>query len=152
MKHFIIGVIALVLCLGMSSCKKEAANEPQNEPAAQEQAVEAAPSLADVVAKAKAEGANWSVDEWKAQVKEFLLAIKPVMLEMESVSKRMESEPDKIQEIMGELKGLEEKYSGFSNLVDEFTQIATSTANGKTVIDDEEWLENLREELGVPEM
>lgn len=150
MKHFFIGVIALVLCMGMASCKKET-NEPKNEPAAQEQAAKA-PSLADVVAKAKAEGANWSVDEWKAQMREFLLAFKPIAVAMESAMKRMESEPDKMQEILAEMKALQEQNPNLDSLLNEFTQIATSTANGKIVYDDEEWLENLKKELGVPEL
>ena len=40
-------------------------------------AAEQTASLADIVAKAKAEGDKWSEDEWKEQFKQAMLAYKP---------------------------------------------------------------------------
>ena len=151
MKKFLIGIIALVLCLGMNSCKKEGAPEGEKQDAATEKVAEA-PSLADVVAKAKAEGANWSVDEWKEAFKSVTLAIKPMMVEMNEVTKKVEADPSKAGDLMKELKAIQAKYPDFEKLMDEFTAIAEGCENGKAVIDDEEWGTKMMEELGVPKL
>lgn len=165
MKKFLIGMCALALCLGMNSCKKdvkesaennnveavEAANEKEAEATeATEKVVEEAPSLADIVAKAKAEGANWSIDEWKEQFKKVMIAIKPMMIAIDNMTKKIEADPTKAEEALKEAKEIEKQNPNFSKLLDEFTEIASATENGKKVVDDEEWNENMMKELGVP--
>ena len=88
MKKLLIGLFAFALCMGINSCAKE--NKEAAEKAGEEvvEAVEKTPVLADIVAKAKAEGANWSVDEWKEQFKQVLLAIKPMMVELSDMAKQ----------------------------------------------------------------
>ena len=79
MKKLLYVLFAFVLCLGMNSCKKEAApkdDAAETEKAAVEEKEADPPSMADIVAKAKAEGANWTVDEWKEQFKAMALATK----------------------------------------------------------------------------
>ena len=46
-------------------------------------AAEQTASLADIVAKAKAEGDKWSEDEWKEQFKQAMLAYKPFAVEVD---------------------------------------------------------------------
>ena len=150
---------AFALCLGMNSCIKEtkdatdqAKDAVEQAKDAVEQVVEETPVLADVVAKAKAEGANWSVDEWKEAFKQTLLAIKPMMVDMKEISDKMKEDPSKAVELMTQMKDLEKKYPDFSKLMDEFSELAEATANGKVVIDDEEWGKKIMEELGVPDI
>ena len=150
MKKFLIGIVALVLCLGMNSCKKEGAPEGEKQDATEK--VAEAPSLADVVAKAKAEGANWSVDEWKEAFKSVALAIKPMMVEMNEVTKKVEADPSKAGDLMKELEAIQAKFPDFEKLMDEFTATAEGCENGKAVIDDEEWGTKMMEELGVPKL
>ena len=127
MKKVLVGMLALVMCLGMVSCSKESA----------------APNLKDVVEKAKTEGANWSVDEWKAAMKDVMLAVKPMMLEVQDIMKSMEGaegeEADgaKVVEAMAKLADIQKKYPDYENLMNEFEEAAKSTENGKKVIDDE---------------
>ena len=100
MKKVLVGMLALVMCLGMVSCSKESA----------------APNLKDVVEKAKAEGANWSVDEWKAAMKDCMLAVKPMMLEMQEIMKGLEGtegeEADgaKVVEVMAKMAEIQKEY------------------------------------------
>ncbi len=151
MKKFLIGTLALVLCLGMNSCKKEAAPVEKAEAPATEQVAET-PSLADVVAKAKAEGANWSVDEWKEAFKSFALAIKPMMVKLSEVMKKMEADPSKAAGLAADIENIQKEFPDVDKLMDEFTKFAESTENGKKVIDDEEWGKKMLEELGVPDV
>ena len=156
MKKFLIGIFALVLCLGMNSCKKETPAEgAKDADAATETKAavdEAAPSLADILEKAKAEGANWSVDEWKEQFKNALLAVKPVMLEMEEATKQMKDDPSKAMDLLKKIEEIKAKYPDFDKQMEEFNKIAESCPNGKAVVDDEEWGQQITKELGIPDM
>lgn len=148
MKKLLIGMFAFALCLGMNSCIKE--NKEAAEKAVEE-VVEKAPALADIVAKAKAEGANWSVDEWKEQFKQVMLAIKPMMVEMSDLVKNMKDDPSKMAEMVKESENIQKKYADLNKLMEEFSEIAEATENGKVVIDDEEWGKKMMEELGIPD-
>ena len=148
MKKILIGMFAFALCLGMNSCIKE--NKEAAEKAVEE-VVEKAPALADIVAKAKAEGANWSVDEWKEQFKQVMLAIKPMMVEMSDLVKNMKDDPSKMAEMFKESENIHKKYADLNKLMEEFSEIAEATENGKVVIDDEEWGKKMMEELGIPD-
>ena len=141
-------MFAFALCLGMNSCIKE--NKEAAEKAVEE-VVEKAPALADIVAKAKAEGANWSVDEWKEQFKQVMLAIKPMMVEMSDLVKNMKDDPSKMAEMVKESENIQKKYADLNKLMEEFSEIAEATENGKVVIDDEEWGKKMMEELGIPD-
>ncbi len=156
MKKFLIGMFAFVLCLGMNSCKKEAPAAGADAEKAATEKVEEAPSLADVVAKAKAEGANWSVDEWKESFKSMALAIKPMMVKLSEIQKKvdaeMEKDPSKALGMLEDLKKVQDEFPDFEKLMDEFTQIAESTENGKQVANDEEWGKQLFKELDIPEV
>lgn len=142
MKKVLIGMLALVMCLGMVSCKKESA-----------------PNMADIVAKAKTEGANWSVDEWKDAYKQMMQAAKPMMLELQEVMKSMDNGGDdsdaanaaKFAEAMAKIQELQKKYGDVEKLMDEFDSIAKGTENGKKVSEDDEWAKSVAKELGLPE-
>ena len=140
MKKVLVGMLALVMCLGLASCSKESGA-----------------SLADVVAKAKTDGANWSVDEWKEAYKTAMEAVKPMMLEVSEITKSMqapegqEPDPAKLAEAMGKLQELQTKYGDVEKLMNEFEEAAKATENGKKVSEDEEWLKSVAKELGLPE-
>ncbi len=152
MKKLLFAMFAFALGLGMTSCKNEAAANKDGEKA--EQAAEAAdnadaPSLADIVAKAKAEGANWSIDEWKEQFKAALVAVKPMLLDLKDLQERMEKDPTKADELMKEAQDMETKFADLTKLMDEFDEVAKATENGKKVSDDDEFGKQVLEELGL---
>ena len=149
-------MLALVMCLGMNSCKKEATTEGQKE--GTEQAEAKGPALAEIVEKAKADGANWTVDEWKEQFKNVMIAIKPMMVELNDIMKNIggkegeDPDPAKIAEMMSKMEEVQKKYADVDSLMEQFTDIAKGFDNGKAVIDDEEWGKKMMEELGIPDV
>ena len=152
MKKFLIGMFAFVLCLGMNSCKKEAPAAGADAEKAATEKVEEAPSLADVVAKAKAEGANWSVDEWKAQFKAAIVAVKPALIKLKEIQDKIQTDPSEAEEIMKDAQYLEAKYEKIGNLMEELGSIAEQSENGKIVSDDDEFTNQILEELGLGDL
>ena len=145
------------MCLGLNSCKKEAAatDDPANAEVKAADDAAAAPNLADIVAKAKEEGANWTVDQWKEQFKSVMLAIKPMMVAMSEINGKMEAageDAGKMAEIMKEVADVQAKFGDIEKQMDEFSKIAEGSENGKAVIDDEEWGKKMMEELGIPDV
>ncbi|MBR6981265.1 MAG: hypothetical protein IKH88_15730 [Prevotella sp.] len=104
-------------------------------------------AAADLLAKAKKEGANWSVDEWKAAFREMLMIAKPMMTDLADMLKYLETDQNKALEIA---KNIETKYAGIDKVSSEFEEFAKTTPNGKNVADDNEWKDNLKKELGIP--
>lgn len=152
-KHLLAGIVAIAVAMGMASCKqKSEAPAAAGEQAATEQVENAQqPSVEEIVAKAKAEGANWSVDQWKSATKDMMTAMKPMLLKIASMVERMEKEPDKMVEIMSEMDGMKKEYEPYEALMNEFEAAAKATENGKAVMDDEAWGDELKKELGLPD-
>ena len=144
MKKLLFSFIIVAAGLFVTSCGNKSA-ESATEAEQTEQVAEEAPaaeteqpaSLADIVAKAKAEGANWSADEWKAQFKVALEAYKPFAVAMN------EAQPAEIEEIT-------KKYADFPALMKELASIAKQAEGGKDITD--EWIQTTMQELGVPEL
>lgn len=103
-------------------------------------AAEQTASLADIVAKAKAEGDKWSEDEWKEQFKQAMLAYKPFAVE---VDKAGFSDLDKLKEI-------EKKYVNYPDMLNEMAEQAKKTKGGKVITD--QWLADMMKELGIPKI
>jgi len=119
---------------GQTEQKEQTEQVAEEAPAAEK---EQPASLADIVAKAKAEGAKWSADEWKEQYKTALKAYKPFAVAM-----------DKAQP--AELEGVMKKYADVPVLMEEFAKIAQQAEGGKGISD--EWVKTTMEELGIPDL
>ena len=150
-KLFVVFGVAVVMALGMTSCKQKSEVPTAAGQAEAEQVETPQLSVEDIVAKAKAEGANWSVDEWKANMKDMMVALKPMLLKIAGMVEKMEKEPEKMTEILDEMKSLQTEYEPFEKLMNDFEEFAKSTENGKTVLDDEAWADALKKELGLPD-
>ena len=143
MKKLLFSFIIVAAGVFVTSGNKSA--ETATEAEQTEQVAEEAPaaeaeqpaSLADIVAKAKAEGANWSADEWKAQFKTALEAYKPFAVAMN------EAQPAELEEVT-------KKYADFPALIKEFASLAKQAKGGKDITD--EWIQTTMQELGVPEL
>lgn len=114
--------------------KEQAEQMKEDAPAAE---TEQPASLADIVAKAKAEGASWSADEWKSQFKKAMEAYKPCAVAMN------EAEPAQLEEIT-------KKFADYPSLIKEFASIAKQSDGGKDISD--EWIQNTMKELGIPQL
>ena len=119
---------------GQTEQKEQTEQVAEEAPAAEK---EQPASLADIVAKAKAEGAKWSADEWKEQYKTALKAYKPFAVAM-----------DKAQP--ADLEGVIKKYADVPSLMEEFAKIAKQSEGGKGISD--EWVKTTMEELGIPDL
>ena len=144
MKKVLFSFIIVAAGLFVISCGNKSA-ESATEAEQTEQVAESAPaaeaeqpaSLADIVAKAKAEGANWSADEWKAQFKTALETYKPFAVAMN------EAQPTELEEVT-------KKYADFPALMKELASIAKQAEGGKDITD--EWIQTTMKELGIPEL
>ena len=151
MKKFFVGIVAIAITMGMASCKQKSEAPAAEEQAETVQVETKQPTIEEIVAKAKAEGANWSVDEWKSSTKDMMIALKPMLLKISEMVSQMEKDPSKAVEIMANMKALEEEFKPMENLMNEFEEIAKGTENGKAVMDDEAWGNQLKQELGLPD-
>lgn len=144
MKKLLFSFIIVAAGLIVTSCGNKSA-ETATEAEQTEQVAEEAPaaeaeqpaSLADIVAKAKAEGANWSADEWKAQYKVALEEYKSFAVAMN------EAQPAELEEIT-------KKYADLPTLMEELTNIAKQSEGGKIITD--EWIQTTMQELGIPDL
>ena len=172
MKRIIIGTLVLVLCLGMSSCKKEKDSSEvrleEEQAAAYKAATEkwdlAFKQLSDLVAKAKAEGDKWSVDEWKEAYKnKFLIYSKPISA-LKHINEKIDSldkadDPStlehldllnhKVAELDAQIDFQKKHLDDMEALEQEFTDITNNFKNGKAVLEDKEWISQLEQEVGV---
>ena len=148
-------MFALFTSLCLFSCKDAATTTTENGDTTKTETVEKKVDINELAAKAKAEGANWSVDEWKAQFRNVAIAIKPMAVDMDAFVKKYvngDVKDLKTEDLEKEGKALEEKYADLNKLLDEFNAIAEGTVNGKAVADDKAWGEALFKELGIPEL
>lgn len=144
MKKLLFSFIIVAAGVFVTSCGNKSA-ETATEAEQTEQVAEEAPaaeaeqpaSLADIVAKAKAEGANWSADEWKAQYKVALESYKTFAVAMN------EAQPAEMEEVT-------KKYADVPSLMKELTNIAKQSEGGKVITD--EWIQTTMQELGIPDM
>ena len=144
MKKLLFSFIIVAAGVFVTSCGNKSA-ETATEAEQTEQVAEEAPaaeaeqpaSLADIVAKAKAEGANWSADEWKAQFKTALESYKSFAVAMN------EAQPAELEEVT-------KKYADVPALMEELASLAKQAEGGKDITD--EWIQTTMQELGIPEL
>lgn len=152
MKHLFAGIVAIALVLGMASCKQKS-EAPAAETAGQaetEQVETKQLTAEEIVEKAKAEGGNWSVDEWKSATRDMMTALQPVLSKLGDLLAQIEKDPAAAVNAMTQVQELENEFKPMEGLLNQFEEIAKSTKNGKIVMDDEEWGKELKKELGLP--
>ena len=108
--------------------------------------------LADIVEEAREDGDDWSVDEWKAQFKAAIVAVKPALIKLKEIQDKIQTDPSEAEEIMKDAQYLEAKYEKIGNLMEELGSIAEQSENGKIVSDDDEFTNQILEELGLGDL
>lgn len=141
------------MSISYMSCKNEAGKDAASgEQKSAVENVEQTVDLAALVEKVKAEGANWSIDEWKDAFKQVMTAVKPMLLSMKEMSTKMEKASDAdMAKIASEVEAMQKEFEPMEKAMTEFQEAAAATENGKKVIDDEEWGKQMLKELGIPE-
>ena len=149
MKKLFVGMFALMMLMGLATSCNSKSDANNSGAETSEAATEDVRALADVIKDAKENGANWSVDEWKAAYREMAINVKPAMIEFKTVMDEMEKDPTN-----------EETQKRFEKLltntdlmaIEEFNNIAEATENGKKVAEDDDFEKSMQEELGLPDI
>ena len=145
-KLFLASIVALAMGFAFISCNQSNAPVDIKTDGTPEEI------LTDVIAKAKADGANWTIDQWKYVYKQVAIAIKPMMVELAELTDSDKITEENLEEVMEKIQKAEEQYKPLEKLMDEFSEIAKSIPNGKAVDDDEEFGKQVQEELGIPDL
>lgn len=144
-KLFLASIVALAMGFAFVSC-----NQKSDAPVDIKTDGTAVEVLTDIVTKAKADGANWTIDQWKYVYKQVGIAMKPMMLEIASITENITEENAK--EMMAKYETLGKEYEPVEKLVDELSEIAKASPNGKIVEEDKEFQKQLEQELGLPDL
>ena len=149
MKNLWIGMLALMMAFCLGSCR-----EKSDQPAAGDATEQVAetPSLEDIVAKAKAEGANWTIDDWKANFKAAMTALAPMFKTIGEMQEQVGDDPAKAAAALGDLAKLTEEMEPMENLLNQLDSIAQTSEIGKAVMADTVFQKQVAEELGVADL
>lgn len=145
--------MAFVLGLAITSCK-QAPKAVDPEAAA----ADPAQTLTELVEKSKAEGANWSVDEWKNAYKTAMAAVAPQMQELGAIMESIKGGPDqevdtaKVSQVMEKMEELGKKFQPLQDILTQFDSISRSYPNGKAVAEDKEFEKQMMEEFKIPDL
>jgi hypothetical protein len=152
MKKAFIVMMAFMLGMAVTSCKQG----QKAAPTAEEVAADPVATLNQLVEKAQAEGANWSVDEWKDAYHTAFLAMSPAMKGMYEVMQLIQGEgaatdTAAISKAMAKAKDIEAEFGKLGGIVEKFDSIGKLYPNGKTVSEDKEFEKACLKEIGLPE-
>lgn len=164
MKKLVIGMFALCLTMGMMSCgNKAAGNKDGKDSAATEAQAEVKEEktvdVNEVLAKAKAEGANWDEAQWKDAIKDMFRALSPMLEYFKGVEDRMK-EADKgtdaekaaaAAKIMEEVEAKQKEFEPMEKAMEEFNKIAEQNPVAKKLLDDKAFQEEMKKEFNLPE-
>ena len=153
MKKTLVVMMAFVLGMAITSCK-QAPKAVDPEAAA----ADPAQTLTELVEKSKAEGANWSVDEWKNAYKTAMAAVAPQMQELGAIMESIKGGPDqevdtaKVSQVMEKMEELGKKFQPLQDILTQFDSISRSYPNGKAVAEDKEFEKQMMEEFKIPDL
>ena len=154
MKKTLVVMMAFVLGMAITSCKQGPKTDGASE---EEAAANPTETLNNLVEKAKSEGANWSVDQWKDAYKQAFVVMTPMLKGMYEISQAIQSagtenaDTAAISKAMAKAKELEEQFGSLGEIVAQFDSIGKTYPNGKAVSDDKEFQKELMKEAGLPE-
>ena len=152
MKKAFIVLMAFMLGMAVTSCKQG----QKAAPAAEEVAASPEETLNQLFEKAQAEGANWSVDEWKDAYHTAFMAMSPAMKGMYEVMQLIQGEgaatdTAAISKAMEKAKDIEAEFGKLGSIVEKFDSVGKLYPNGKTVSEDKEFEKQCLKEIGLPE-
>ena len=165
MKKFLLAMLTVATATCFMACKTEGGKpategeKPATEQTTPEVQKVTLEEMTALVEKAKAEGKDWSVDQWKDACRTMIMGMKPmfdVLLDFQKktedpeAKKRLEENPAEQAQLMADMLKALEPYKPMEKVMDEFEEAQNASANGKLVAADTTWLNNMAKELGVP--
>lgn len=164
MKKIFAFSFAICLAFGMSSCGNKAQQGAGADSTKAEVAEAAAPAkkvdVKEVIAKAKAEGANWNEAQWKAAFEDMFTGLDPmfqVFRDMEAKQKSLENASEEEQakaalEMMAKAEKMEKEYKGLEEAMDEFNKIVEANPVAKKLSDDKAFQAEMQKKFNLPDM
>ena len=162
MKKLVIGMFALCLTMGMLSCgNKAAGNKDGKDSAATEAQAEVKEEktvdVNEVLAKAKAEGANWDEAQWKAAYEDMFIAMEPMIKmarDMEEKTKAAKTEDEKMKialEMLANMEKMQKEMDPLEKGMNEFEKIVEANPIAKKVSDDPAFQAEMKKKFNLPE-
>lgn len=109
-------------------------------------------TLEEIVAKAKAESAYWTIVDWKYYIKAAMASIAPIFKKIGEMQQQIGDDPEKAAAALGDLAKLMEEMEPMDKLYDELDSIAQTSEIGKAVMADTVWAKQVAEELGIADI
>ncbi len=103
--------------------------------------------LEDIVTRARTESAQWTEEEWKANLRFAMLAIAPLLKQVQDYQEMIGDDETKAAEHINELSSLLEVFEPYQKLFDELDALANASEIGKAILEDPEWEKEVTEEL-----
>ena len=163
MKKIIVLSFAVCLAFGMMSCGNNAKGGDGADSTKAEVAEAQAPAkkvdLKEVIAKAKAEGANWDETQWKATFEDVFTGLDPmfqVLRDMQAKQKAVENASEEEQakvalEMMANLEKMEKEMKPFEEAMNEFEKIVEANPVAKKLSDDKAFQEEMKKKFNLPD-
>jgi hypothetical protein len=161
MKKMFFISLAFCLGLGMMSCGNNAKAGAAADSTATEEVKAEAPAkkvdINELVAKAKAEGANWDEAQWKAAYEDMFIAMEPMIKmarDMEEKTKAAKTEDEKMKialEMLANMEKMQKEMDPLEKGMNEFEKIVEANPIAKKVSDDPAFQAEMKKKFNLPE-
>ncbi len=161
MKKLFFMSLAFCLGLGMMSCGNNAKAGAAADSTATEEVKAEAPAkkvdINELVAKAKAEGANWDEAQWKAAYEDMFIAMEPMIKmarDMEEKTKAAKTEDEKMKialEMLANMEKMQKEMDPLEKGMNEFEKIVEANPIAKKVSDDPAFQAEMKKKFNLPE-
>jgi hypothetical protein len=161
MKKLFFMSLAFCLGLGMMSCGNNAKAGAAADSTATEEVKAEAPAkkvdINELVAKAKAEGANWDEAQWKAAYEDMFIAMEPMIKmarDMEEKTKAAKTEDEKMKialEMLANMEKVQKEMDPLEKGMNEFEKIVEANPIAKKVSDDPAFQAEMKKKFNLPE-
>lgn len=161
MKKLFFMSLAFCLGLGMMSCGNNAKAGAAADSTATEEVKAEAPAkkvdINELVAKAKAEGANWDEAQWKAAYEDMFIAMEPMIKmarDMEEKTKAAKTEDEKMKialEMLANMEKMKKEMDPLEKGMNEFEKIVEANPIAKKVSDDPAFQAEMKKKFNLPE-
>ena len=161
MKKLFFMSLAFCLGLGMMSCGNNAKAGAAADSTATEEVKAEAPAkkvdINELVAKAKAEGANWDEAQWKAAYEDMFIAMEPMIKmarDMAEKTKAAKTEDEKMKialEMLANMEKMQKEMDPLEKGMNEFEKIVEANPIAKKVSDDPAFQAEMKKKFNLPE-
>ena len=161
MKKLFFMSLAFCLGLGMMSCGNNAKAGAAADSTATEEVKAEAPAkkvdINELVAKAKAEGANWDEAQWKAAYEDMFIAMEPMIKmarDMEEKTKAAKTEDEKMKialEMLANMEKMQKEMDPLEKGMNEFEKIVEANPIAKKLSDDPAFQAEMKKKFNLPE-